>query len=530
MDKIERFKNQQILRAQLKGRPLLHEAADPKLVDAMLATGIDQSRLDQLDYLSELRQPVNVSSQDAKNLLKQLDEMFNSQRIEQLLDRTRKDVIQAVVIPFGLGKILSAYDQDGGTVTTVNNAKNNIYAKEADKYDRKTYTHSQNTEGHKFAGNSKKSVGSTFTREQMQENTLTDAYTGEQVLAKETSPDHIVSLSEFHKNGGYMQSAQKKADFATDKANLASTRRDINQSMSDHDKMEWKEKKQNKRDVSNSEHFGINSELVQEKYSQGQEAMRQHLPSDLEKGVYYIKNSATTGLMEGFKMGGQQAIGVVLVELFAGVFEELKLAFQEGLEGRTLFSEISSRIKRIVTRVLSKWKAIVNNFGEGLISGLLSNIVTTLINVFIKTGKRVVRMIREGFFSLFKALKMMLFPPEHMTAGQAAHEGLKLLLSGGVVVAGVALEELIEKALIGIPLLAGLAPIITPVLVGSISAVTMAMCCYLLDKLDFFGVIRAERDEFAIEHLDKRIQLDLERANQAIFELETIKFDLLPQG
>jgi hypothetical protein len=52
-----------------------------------------------------------------------------------------------------------------------------------------------------------------------------DAYTGQVRKADTTSPDHIESLSQHHKNGGYMQTSDKKADYAIDENNLALTER-----------------------------------------------------------------------------------------------------------------------------------------------------------------------------------------------------------------------------------------------------------------------------------------------------------------
>jgi hypothetical protein len=46
-------------------------------------------------------------------------------------------------------------------------------------------------------------------------------------------------------------------------------------------------------------------------------------------------------------------------------------------------------------------------FGTGAISGYISAIITTLINMFIRTGKNIVRLIREGFISLIKAVTIM---------------------------------------------------------------------------------------------------------------------------
>ncbi|WP_238929496.1 hypothetical protein, partial [Pseudomonas aeruginosa] len=60
-----------------------------------------------------------------------------------------------------------------------------------------------------------------------------------------------------------MLSKTERADFGTDTDNLVSTRRDINQSMNDDNKLEWVEKKSNGRSVTNEEHFRVDKGLVE---------------------------------------------------------------------------------------------------------------------------------------------------------------------------------------------------------------------------------------------------------------------------
>jgi hypothetical protein len=129
-------------------------------------------------------------------------------------------------------------------------------------------------------------------------------------------------------------------------------------------------------------------------------------------------------------------------------------------------------------------------------------------------------MIREGIFSLLKALKTFLFPPKELSFSQAAHEALKLLAAGGVVVGGVALEEAVEKLILSVPLFTPIAGMLTAILVGAATALSMTFVCYLLDKLDLFGAIRAERDKQIIGELDTRISAQRAVSMSVIDELD----------
>lgn len=521
MSKLEQFRKQQALRAQLANRPLLHSAANPEDVAALLASEADDARLASLTYHASLSLTLQTAPQDARELLNELEKEFDQARVNELMTKAQRDIVLAIAGPLGLGKALAVYDKQGGNVTTIHNAQQGIYANVDERYNRDDYDKGVNSQGKKFSGDSKNSVGATFTKGQLDsKDQLTDGYTGETVMGKHTSPDHIVPLNSYHKNGGYMQSKTQRADFATDTENLTSTQRSINQSMSDEDKLDWLDKKSNGRTVSNEEHFGIDRERLEAAVERGQAAADRHGPSAAEKAAFYSTHAAQTGMAEGLKMGAQQAFGMLMVELFSNALDEIKDLYRNGRESDSLLAELGKRLKRVGEKVAAKWEHMVESFSGGFISGFISNAVTVLINLFVTTGKRAVRMIREGIFSLLKALKTFLFPPKEMTFAQAAHEALKLLAAGGVVVGGVALEEAMEKLILSVPLFAPIAGMLTAVLVGAATALSMTFVCYLLDKLDLFGAVRAERDKQVIGAMDTRISAQMALSVSIIEELD----------
>ena len=93
----------------------------------------------------------------------------------------------------------------------------------------------------KFKGSN--GVGSKFTKSKLiDDNKVIDEYSNTIELSSNTSPDHQESLSQYHKDGGFMQTNKERADFATDTDNLAITNRSTNASMRDYDKKVWLEK------------------------------------------------------------------------------------------------------------------------------------------------------------------------------------------------------------------------------------------------------------------------------------------------
>lgn len=512
-----------------KGRGLVSGDLDANALPK--ETGNRALCVDISDTLNDIRtarkvlnEPVQVHMDEVDELLRGLRASYDKGKFDDLIKSCQESVTHALIRPFGLGKILFE-DKDGATVTTVHNAQQGIYARGEDEYDRSAYTNSRNSNNEKFEGDSKKSVGSQFTRGQLdKDGNLQDAYTGKTIKGSDSSPDHVISLSEYHKNGGFMQSDRQKADFATDGGNLASTDRSINQSMRDKDKREWSESKSAGRDETNAEHFEIDQEKLDARYEKGRATADQHAPTTTEKTKYYAINAARTGIKEGAKMGLQQSMGVVLEEFARAVFAEAKdiwaSGFKERLDERFI-DAMKTRLHRIATRVASKWQDAVEAFKDGALSGFLSNLATLLVNMFKTTLGRLGRVIREGFLSLLKALKLLIFPPEGMEKWEAAHEASKIFASGVIIAGGLLLEEAVEKAVTGffpvlatIPMtlfgsedgeLTSLASVIASTLTAVCSGLAVVFSVYLLDKMDIFGVERENQHAYVMGELDGMI-------------------------
>jgi hypothetical protein len=346
------------------------------------------------------------------------------------------------------------------------------------------------------------------------DNNVIDAYTGKTQRADTTSPDHIESLSQSHKDGGFMQSNKQKADFGTDENNLALTDRSINQSMRDFSKENWKDK-ESEKGLKNKDKFGIDEEKLNNELKKAKEVKENHLPTNLEKGEYYLKNSASTGLNEGSKMGMQQAIGLVMTEFFTALFDEIldiyKNGFSNGFEDDRFFIVLKDRLKNIALKIQAKWKNVAIAFKDGFLSGFISNLVTTVINAFVTTGQRVVRIIREGIYSLFKAVKMLIFPPENMTYEEAMHEAKKIIASGLIISLGVVAEHYIDILIKSSIILEPLSDILTTIFVGAITGIAVTMVVYYIDK--------KKNDEDAVQEFIKQTDKKFENLEDLLLKL-----------
>lgn len=168
--------------------------------------------------------------------------------------------------------------------------------------------------------------------------------------------------------------------------------------------------------------------------------------------------------------------------MFDEILDIYKNGFSNGFENDRFFSVLKERLKNIALRIQEKWKDVAIAFKDGFLSGFISNLVTTAINMFVTTGKRVVRIIREGIYSLFKAVKMLIFPPENMTYEEAMYEAKKVIASGLIITLGVIAEQYIDSLIKGSVILEPLSDILTTIFVGAITGLAVTMTVYYIDK------------------------------------------------
>lgn len=460
----------------------------------------------ELEYFSSLSSPVTVSMEEVNLLLSEIENNWNEQQIRILLDGCKKSVLQSVVTPFGLGEIIAGFDKAGGNITTIHNAEKGVFASQKDAehynvaFDRKNY----------------EDGGLGLKRKPLfQENEkIFDAYTGKEIPKDgRTHLDHVISAKEIHDDNLLRLSTdtETRDKIATRKENIVPTDSSLNQSKNAHDLKVWMNTKR-KDGKTNAEFFEIDPKKADDVYSTAK--LNYQIEKTLAVGKHFGSEIAVTGTIEAGKMGLQQSIGLLLTEFFAATFDEIsdayKNGFKDSLKSQSFFEGLKLRLSRISQRVAARWKDALSAFKEGAISGFLSNLVTMLINTLATTGKRIVRVIREGFLSIMKALKMAMFPPQGMTLAEASDAALKLLATGVTVSLGILAEETVEKTMLAfftthLPPLAPFATTVSAIFVGAMTGIVSSLLVYGLDQLDIFGVNNQRKHEFVLLELDKLI-------------------------
>lgn len=469
------------------------------------------------------------------------------ERLQKLFADCQQQVIGQIIGPFGLSTAMFA-DKNGGNVTTMHNFERKDDAYLGSDADRHLHAHSREVYSgdvrsrYEIDTKEKAAAGDRKTWEQKRAGKIAegkDDYTGKDVAADGTIAmksgivgaelDHVVSIGEVHRDpkmhlglgkvttnadgAASVDVAHLRAAVNADE-NLALTNQPLNGSKSDEDLQVWAAKTR-KKGGTNAEKFEADEALIKEKY----EKAKQHIDDTANRALF--EKQATellqTGGKQALQMGLRQALGMLLTELVNGVFNEFKLMIKHGVEqGSTLFEEIRARLAKVIAAVVKKVPDAIGQLFEGGVSGFMSNLLTFVLNSFFSTAKRFVTVIREGLIGLFRAFKMIFFPPKHMEANQALQEGLKILTAVLVTSVGLLLTETVSVFMATLPFLKPVADMVAPVLIGIVTGLLSAFLAYQIDIL--FDRYRHSLDEKFIDEL----MADAKRRDDFSNELVTL--------
>lgn len=501
---------------------------------------IGQSIVGEIEALYNLDMQINEN--ELNGILNQIKERYNEGRIDLLLEECKKGILDCIIQPFGLVGIIFK-DQIGGNVDTIHNVRN----KAASEDGQGVYATQQSKEVYENRGEYTKGVASKYhqnenyiktkkqVKEDLKQGNLQDSYrNGEIKKNDKIDIDHIISTKEIHEDPGRVLAGLEADDLANKDSNLTPTDRSVNRSMQEknideyisylektkHDREKKIKELESKETLNDQERKKLNklrklNEVDVNKLKEKNEEARKAYEKEINETYYYSKRFqgalAKTSIKEGVRMGFQQAIGLLLREFALAIFDEfeIKSLFSRKKKiklDKDFITELKLRLEKVAKRIMNKWDDVVNSFAQGTISGFFSNVITVIINTFYTTVKRTVKMIREGFYSLIRAFKILLFHGPEISPNAAAHEATKILTSGIIVGLGIEAEEALEKALQCTPIIAMMADKISAVIVGIITGLAIMIITYLIDKLDLFGAMQEHKNKYICEELDELIE------------------------
>jgi hypothetical protein len=471
-----------------------------------------------------------VTVEEITSHIMSLREQFQHEHSASFFNEQRDVLLHTVVDRFALGGIMAKGDKDGGNVDTVHNAREGVYAT---KMEQERYANNPEYDSHEYHGDSRYIEKNRQGSEAKKNGVLKDEYAGNNMARNDQQNlDHIKAAKVIHDDAGRVLAELDGVDLANSNDNFAFTDESINKSKKAMSADAFADKLDSTRpgrtarinelsqksELTDQERKELNklqkleSVDTNELRKRGREAEGKY-ENKVNKAYYtsgkFVKNTALTSANEGTKMGFRQMVASFIREVINAVFDEIRDCCTRVKKlGEKWYHGLAERLKRIGMKIAAKWKQILEAGKDGFVSGFCSNIVTVIINVFVTTAKNIVRLIREGFFSLVKAIKMLLKPPPEMTKRQVFHEAGKIIITGTIITFGILAEETIDKfppmAIIKrIPIVGEL---LTDIILGLLIAIVTSLALWGWDKLDIFGANKERQHKFVMETLEKERQ------------------------
>ena len=132
-------------------------------------------------------------------------------------------------------------------------------------------------------------------------------------------------------------------------------------------------------------------------------------------------------------MGGRQAIGMIIAEIWFELKEKLPLIYKEIKDNFKLekfLERVKETLENIFERVKARFNDLINSFKNGILSGIISSLHTTVMNIFTTSTKMVGKLIREMWDTLVQTAKVAFFNPDNLATGDLLKEILKLISFG----------------------------------------------------------------------------------------------------
>ena len=417
----------------------------------------------------QARQPENNPKRDST---------LRDERLQHLMESCQQEVLRQIIGPFGLTPAMFD-DKSGGNVATVHNADKSMFPdKQHEKYYeiandsysqqvRQTHWDDKGARGkmHK-ANNEALDAG---------QEVLSDA-TQKPMTKGEIHGDHTVSLKEAHGDKALHLrfSEEERKQILNNEKNMAFIEASLNTSKGERS---WDE--------------CLNDAEFVQKHNLSRDHIKQIKANDkqarsyiqIEKNKRLADELLTTGAKEAGKNAMRQALGVLLHEFVNGSFVEIKTLLKERSSEENLIDRLVASLKRVMNRVIKKLKAALDSVIQGGVQGFISNLLTFLINNLITTSKKIVTIIRESMQSLWKAIKLMVNPPEGMSALEITREVTKIIAAVVTMGLGMLLEESVKGFIMTIPVLVPIADALATALTAIMTGITGALIVYGVDRL-----------------------------------------------
>ncbi|KDB52851.1 hypothetical protein X805_15850 [Sphaerotilus natans subsp. natans DSM 6575] len=389
-------------------------------------------------------------------------------------DELEKTVITSLTTSFGLDFLLFK-DKLGGEVDTIHNVRNGVWATAAEKnrfdqrgeYDSTPYHQHENYVAKGTEDKASHAAG-----------TLEDPYRNKAMSANERRDlDHVISAKEIHNDAGRVLAELNGVELANQSSNLQSTLSTINRSKQATPIDEWIDNlpsrisnleseltkdrerltkmpretpQQNNAARGLEDSIRKNEEKIKALKTVDLDGMRKRdaearhaYEGQINKTYYtsskFLQQTASSAGLAGISMGTRQMLGLVMAEVWFELREQLPKLLENLKKNFNLESfveSINSSLKGIWKRVQLRFNDFLMAFKDGVFAGVLGSLTTTIFNIFATTQAMAIKIIRELWSQLVKAIKLLAFNPDELSLVEQCKAVTSLLSVGVASVVG----------------------------------------------------------------------------------------------
>lgn len=490
-----------------------------------------------------------------------------------------KTVVNSLVTSFSLDFLLFK-DQKGGDVNTIHNVRNGVWATTDEKqryeqrgeYDPDPYHKHPN---YKATGKWDKAKQIAGTLHDPYRNTMMGA-------SEQRNLDHVISAKEIHSDPGrvlaeldgvelanqssnlqttqetinksknstaiheYLQNlprliSQNEAALAKDHARLATLPRDTPEQQHKARKLEDKIRKAENR-VSKLK--SVDPDTMRKRDAEARAPYEQQINHTYYASSKFLHQTASAAGKAGFAMGTRQMLGMVMAEVWFELRDQLPILLtklKEKFSFEVFLDSIITSLKGIWERVKNRFSAFLITFKDGVFAGVLGSFTTTLLNIFATAHVMAIKIIREVWGQLVKAIKLLAFNPENLSFVELCQSVTSLLSVGAATVVGsFAYGQLLP--ICSFPFGAELAAFASALTTGIVtlglnyfllhSAVARKLWTFIesigphADTLKQFQTINMELDRYLVELSQLEFNLDVDELKDFTLELQSCNDEL----
>lgn len=399
--------------------------------------------------------------------------------IDDAISECNAVVIRSVFDTFGLGAF---GDKVGGSVTTIHNFEKGITATDEDYKRYQEYKKGYDSKAVRPQyNNTQKKIRTQIIKNAAKSGEeIISGYTGNELpLDGRAQLEHIISVEEIYSDSGVHLAfdLEGKKSLVYDSNNLTMLESYINQSKGGKALKEWLYMQNaNDKTMTNAEYFKIDVEKALELDRKARLAFKINRAEGIANKQ--MPDLLINGLEHGKMLGRREVIAAMLIDLYDALVPAVKRIVERKRNNQLtwddFFEEIKASAISIKEKFLRDWSEYIKIYFAGDKAGIISELVTFIINCVLTTVKNVVTIIRETLFCFYRITQIKM--NKAMTESEKNEAITKLLISTFSICLTCLLGEAIHKLLIKIPMSAEISQALSSIVVG----VVIVMVTYLV--------------------------------------------------